>query len=80
MPGWLSWLPSPPKRGATADPIADALASLGIRHFDEKLLEMKIADLRLHFGYATSDNIRIRPFLLNVIWQLHEFQILENVL
>lgn len=71
MPGWLSWLPRSSK-ASPQDPIEAALRELGIRHFDEDLLEMKIADLRLHFGYATTDSIRIKPFLLNVIWQLHE--------
>lgn len=72
MPGWLSWVPRPRKRGAPTDPIADALAAQGIRHFDEDLLAMPIAELRRHFGYATTDGIRKELFFRNVIWQLHE--------
>jgi hypothetical protein len=69
VPGWLSW--TCPKRGLAAAR-KSALDDLGIRHFDEDLLTMPIAELRLHFGYATTDGIKKDLFFRNVIWQLHE--------
>ncbi len=71
MPGWLSWVARSKGTEPTGS-IEDALERLGIRHFDEDILAMKIAVLRKHFGYATTDSIRRQPFFRNVIWQIHE--------
>jgi hypothetical protein len=79
MPGWLTWHKRPrtkaarPSRKADHTPeIERTLRELGIRHFDENLLKMPIAQLREHFGFATTDNIQIGPFFRNVIWQFYE--------
>lgn len=73
MPGWLSWVARARGAGAApTDPIEDALARLGVRHFDDDILGMKIAELRKHFGYSTSTGIRKQPFFRNVVWQIHE--------
>lgn len=71
MPGWLSWV-ARAKGSDPVGPIGDALARLGVRHFDEDILGMKIAELRKHFGYSTTTGIRKRPFFRNVVWQIHE--------
>lgn len=73
MSGWLTWRDRARSKKARLTPAVEAaLREQGIRHFDDDLLKMPIADLRKHFGFATTDNIQIGPFLRNVIWQLYE--------
>ena len=70
MAGWLTWRERPGK-GVTRS-IDEELARLNIRHFDEDLLKMPIAQLRQHFGHLTTGTIRMGEFFRNVIWQLYE--------
>jgi hypothetical protein len=73
MPGWLSWASeSGPKKARPPKTVETTLRELKIRHFDEDLLEMPIKKLREHFGYSTTDHLRMGEFLRNVIWQLYE--------
>lgn len=71
MPGWLSWR-NPSNESKVKHDIEQALQALGIRHFETNLLRMPIAELRQHFGFATTDGIQIGLFFRNVIWQLYE--------
>jgi len=73
MPGWLTWHDRFRSRKVGLTPAVEAaLRELGIRHFDDDLLKMPIAELRKHFGFGTTNNIQIGPFFRNVIWQLYE--------
>jgi hypothetical protein len=83
MPGWLIWhdharpRTRPKKSGRSkkaglTPAVERTLREQGIRHFDDDLLKMPIAQLREHFGFATTTNLRIGPFFRNVIWQLYE--------
>lgn len=73
MSGWLTWRTRARSGKANLTPAVRAsLLEHGIQHFDEDLLKMPIAQLREHFGFATTDGIQIGPFFRNVIWQLYE--------
>lgn len=70
MPGWLFWLPRS-KAPGPIDPVEQELERLGIRHFDEDILAMKIEVLRRHFAYPTG-TLKKALFFRNVVWQLYE--------
>jgi len=72
MPGWLSWTWR--RKEHRSDPVAEELAKLQIRHFDQDILEgMPIPVLRENFGKKTTDGFRIELLMRNIIWQLYEY-------
>ena len=72
MPGWLTWRHrARPKAKALSTEIEAALAKLGVRHFQEDLLQQEHEWLRQQFP-RDSKRILKEIFFLNVVWQLHE--------
>lgn len=44
-----------------------------LRHFDRSILDdMSKKELLKHFGWKTTNNLRLEPFFVNAIWQFYE--------
>ena len=71
MPGWLTWLHSSRPKQSLLPEIDEALRKLGVRHYDEDLLDQDHEWLRQQFP-RDAKRILKEAFFLNVIWQLHE--------
>lgn len=72
MPGWLTWIdPDRSKRVGLSPGVEAALRALGIRHYDENLVEQDHEWLRQQFP-RDAKRILKEVFFRNVIWQLLE--------
>lgn len=71
MPGWLTWTSRRTRKPGLSPEIEAALKKLGVRHYDEDLLDMPHDWLRAQFP-RDSKRILKELYFRNVIWQLHE--------
>jgi hypothetical protein len=72
MSGWLTWLSrSRSKKTGLSPEIEAALRKLGVRHYDEDLLEQEHEWLRQQFP-RDAKRILKETFFLNVVWQTLE--------
>lgn len=68
MPGWRKLAGS---KGPLEIP-PEVAAKLELAHYDRDILyEMSKDEIREHFGYKTTENLRLGPFFCNVIWQFY---------
>jgi hypothetical protein len=71
-PGKRLQLPRPRTKSSVDLPPAIA-EKLHLAHYDRSILhEMTKEELQEHFGWETTDNLRLDRFFRNVIWQFYE--------